>query len=227
MLTLFVINSEIEAYITKAKSEGTPIETIKTNLLSVGWSPAQVDSILNTQGFLGIPLPPSQATVSKVHYGSMWDSFEHILMFISMYVLYISFALMLHLYIDRWVPGVNSDIFGGSSYASFNDSLLRGYMAALIVSFPLFSYFFLKITKNTKANPTIRNLGSRKFLIYATLIITFIVVLTNVVQAVFGFLNGNVTFNFILHFLDTVGISSIIFIYYLGQVKEDRNNQHA
>ena len=63
---------------------------------------------------------------------------------------------------------------------------------------------------------------ARKLLTYGTLVVTFIVVLVNVVQAVYGFLEGNVTFNFVLHFLNTVGLSSIIFIYYLGQVKGDR-----
>ncbi|GEM_PF-1563697 len=216
-----MITPEIQDYVTKKKAEGISDEVIKANLLSVGWPENQITEALAGEVKTSdiplpkIPTPPAQT-------GTMWDSFQHILMFISMYVLYISLALMIHQYIDKWAPGVTNNPYASFAYDSYNTILLRIYMAALIVSFPLFSFFFIKITKHTKENPNIKNMVARKLLTYGTLVVTFIVVLVNVVQAVYGFLEGNVTFNFVLHFLNTVGLSSIIFIYYLGQVKGDR-----
>lgn len=154
---------------------------------------------------------------------SMWDSFQHILMFISLYVLAISVSVMLHYYIDKFMPGVasGSGIFATASN-DYRYSLLKGETATMIVAYPVYAFLFLAVARRTMQQPQIRSLKSRKILIYLTLIITFIVVLTNVISLVYNFLGGNVTVNFLLHFLDTAGIASLIFAYYLHQVKEDR-----
>lgn len=148
-----------------------------------------------------------------------WDTFEHILLFISLYVTAISTSLILNFLVDKWFPGVNSGSYTSSPFAL---TLLRGYMAALIVSFPLFSFFFLDIAKRTYKNPTIRNLSARKKLIYATLVITFIIVLSSIISTVYNFLSGNVNINFLLHLLVSLSISGLIFSYYLFEIKGDR-----
>ena len=168
-----------------------------------------------------VPKPP------MTYIYSLWDSFEHILLFISLYIFVSSVALLLHLFVDTWVPGVNqsglNSLFGVSGSKNILYSYVsRGYLASIIVSYPLFAYLFLTITKKTLNNPALRQLDSRKKLIYLTLVGTFIIALVNVISIVFGFLSGNVNLSFILHFLVTTGISLVIFIYYLNQVKEDR-----
>lgn len=152
---------------------------------------------------------------------SMWDAFEHILLFISLYVFVTSLALLIHYLVDKWVPR-----FPGSrylSYSSVGNTVLRGYLSAILVSYPLFVFFFLRITKRTFKNPELRKIKPRKTLIYLTLIITFIVSLINIISIVYSFLGGNVTGNFLAHFFVTFLISGIIFAYYLFQVREDRN----
>jgi len=224
-----MMNMDLKNFITKQRANGLSQDQIKSNLLSIGWDRDQVETALRTTPpeQEAIPKPPSTPAETPAHSSAqapgMWDSFQHILMFISMAVLAISLALTLHLYIDKWMPGVTPSY--SSSYYSTSEVI--AYMAAMIVSFPLFAFFFLKVTKRTQANPSIRNLRSRKFLIYATLVITFLVVMAVIVHAVYGLLIGNFSLNFFLHFLTTVGVSSLIFVYYLTQVKEDRTRKHV
>jgi len=221
-----VQTDQLTSYIKNARTQGLSDAEIKANLIAGGWSEDMVNQGLSGKSTLvvpppPVPTPPSSASQPK---GSltMWDAFEHILLFISLYVLATSLALTLHYFVDKWFSGIGSDSSSYSWWGGFGEVLLRGYLAALIVSFPLFAFLFTLITQRTMRNPALRSLGARKVLIYLTLIGTFIIMLCNVIATVFAFLNGNVTFNFGLHFLVTVGISGYIFAYYVDQVREDR-----
>lgn len=213
---------DLTNYVNTAKSSGKSNSEIISELTTAGWQKSDIDKCLSSPVQTPVPKPP------MIYIYSLWDSFEHILLFISLYIFASSVALLLHLFVDTWVPGVNqsglSSLFGVSGSKNILYSYVsRGYLASIIVSYPLFAYLFLTITKKTLNNPVLRQLDSRKKLIYLTLVGTFIIALVNVISIVFGFLSGNVNLNFILHFLVTTGISLIIFIYYLNQVKEDRH----
>ncbi len=170
-----------------------------------------------------LPPPLTNQPVAKSSSPTMWDAFEHILMFISLYVLATAIVLILNFFIDKWFPGVNVQSYSyGNSFNDFQVTLLRGYLASLIVSYPLFSFFFLSTTKRTMQNPALRNLKARKSLIYFTLVITFIIMLINVISLVFKLLSGDVTTNFVLHLIALSLVSGFIFVYYLFQVREDR-----
>lgn len=217
----------LKDYIAKAKAKGLDDNSIKILLMQNGWSESVVNSALNiaTIEDLTPPKPSHLQTRQNISVtkpsSSMWDAFEHCLLFISLYIMATSIDLILNYFVDKWLPGI-TDINNYSADTTWQDSLLRGYLAALIVSLPLFIFFFLRITKETLQTPAIRNLGARKILIYLTLVITFIIMLWNVITIVFTFLSGNVTLNFLLHFIITVLVSGIVFGYYLFQVKEDR-----
>ena len=149
---------------------------------------------------------------------SLWDTFEHILLFISLYVFAIAFTLMLHQFIDGISPAAENR----NALRYVSKYLVRGYLASLIVSYPLFSFFFLRVKKRAQKNPDVRHLASRKRLIYFTMIVAFIIVLINITSIIYNFLSGNVTLNFLLHFAATVGVASIIFAYLLNEIKEER-----
>jgi hypothetical protein len=220
--------AEIVSYITSAKSQGVSENEIIERLQKLGWSKENI-----TQAFATLPqnvAPPtntSQQLQSSAPSQSpgMWDAFEHILLFISLYIMTTVIGFILNYFVDKWFPGIPDASSSYSYLSSQADSqliLLRGYLAALIVSVPLFSFFFLDITKRTFKNPLIRHIRSRKILIYLTLIITFLILVGEVIALIFTLLNGNVSLNFILHFLVTLVVSGIVFLYYLWQVKEDR-----
>lgn len=164
-------------------------------------------------------LNQSSTTPSSTH--SMWDAFEHVLLFISLYIFATAFALLLHFFVDRIFPSSISttSYLSGSSYYS---TIIRGYLAAIIVSYPFFAFLFLRITKRTFELPDLRKIHARKTLIYITLIVTFIIGLINLISIVYNFLGGNINLNFLLHFFVTFIVSGIIFLYYLNQVRSDK-----
>lgn len=222
-----MITEELVSYIKQARASKMPDETISINLLTSGWNKVDVEASMQQGDFLPVPKPPSPTypKTEGTQGSSMWDAFEHILMFLSLYILATSIALTLYFYVDKWIPGASQTSYGYDlATSSYGLPLLRGYLASLIVSYPFFAFLFLRVTKRTQKNPEMRHLKVRKQLIYFTLIVTFIIVMLNVISIIYGFLNGNVTVNFILHFIITIGISGIIFGYYLNQVKEDRKN---
>jgi len=213
-----MINENLIKYVVDARKLNIGDEEIKNNLLKSGWNENDINMALSNNQ-LPIPTPLIPGVVVGSH--NMWDAFQHIIMFISLYVAATSIGLILLYYVDIWFPAVNN-ILGSYVNHVYGKSLLTGYYSALIVSLPVFVLLFAEISRKTKNNPVIRDLRTRKKLIYLTLIITFIIVLEKLSSIIYKFLNGNVTLNFVMHFLVIVGISGSIFVYYLGQVSQDR-----
>ncbi len=230
-----MITGELQAYILKAREVKISDEEIKKTLLAAGWDETEVQkALVDNQPAIPVPVPPTSAsqtpktTQQQTSY-SMWDAFEHILLFISLFVFTVALGQSIHTYLDaKFIPLVVTDYYRdyglavGAAMYSVNMYLLRWYIAALLVSYPFFSFLFLNITKRTKENPKLRQLTARKVLIYATLVLTFLLLFVNVLKIVVQFLGGNITVNLLAHFLVTVTISGIIAVYYVLQVREDR-----
>lgn len=214
-------DSSLISYIQERRSQKIPDKSILNSLLKAGWDGREVKEALK-QGPPAPPPPKKVSTIPQKH--SMWDTFEHALLFISMYVLVISIQLAINIFIDKWIPGFNPDSVYTDSYASeMQKSIMRVLIANILVTYPLFSFLFLRLKGKTLENPLLRHLASRKRLIYATLIITFVICIYSVIVFLVTFLNGNVSLNFMLHFVMTLLINGGIFAYYLREVKEDRS----
>lgn len=218
-----MIPIELADYIKKARAKKLSEEKIKNMLVEYGWALSDIEEALQKDDEL-TPPSPNQSKVLPIHKNNtMWDTFEHILLFISLYVMAGAIALILHFFVDKWSPGISTNIYGYfPSSSDWDLTMFRGYLASLIVSMPLFIYFFLQIAKRTAQNPNLRELKSRKILIYITLTGTFIIMLFNIISIVYNFLGGNVSLNFLLNFIISISVSGIIFVYYSLQVKEDR-----
>jgi hypothetical protein len=219
-------NQDLLNYIKVEQNKGTDIKTIKTALLNAGWKQELIDEVFNPNQVTTPPPPPpnnqdSQTNLIPKNNPTMWDAFEHILLFISLYVMSMAIGLTLHFFIDKWFPAVQSNGYD-SYYSGLQSTVVNGYLAALIVSTPIFAFLFIAIQKRTIENPQIRNLRARKQLIYLTLVVTFLIMLIQVILTVYSLLNGNISLNFLLHLIINLGITSIIFTYYVFQVKGDR-----
>jgi hypothetical protein len=223
-------NDEITAYIISSKKRGVSEDEILEKLKKLGWTREEI-----TKAFANLPISSENSLTSNTQQNpvpatpkqssGMWDAFEHILLFISLYIMAMDIAAILNYFVDKWFPGV---VVNNNSYnylmsnSDWQLTLLRCYLAALIVSVPLFSFFFLDITKRTLKNPLIRHIKARKILIYFTLIITFLIMIGEIIGILYTLLSGNVTLNFILHFTVTLLVSGTVFTYYFWQIKEDR-----
>lgn len=207
---------DIQSYINHSREQGLTDLAIQESLTKVGWTPEQLQPYFTSVTQLIPPVPPATAKGST----TMWDAFQHIILFIALYVYTSSFGTLVHIFIDKWLPKVpnNYDYYMSDVY----DYIIRMAAAALMVSFPIFAYLFITLNQKTLKNPALRSISSRKKLIYFTLVITFIIGIFEIGRTIFSFLGGNVSLNFLAHFALTLSIVSAIFFYYLNEVKEDR-----
>ena len=217
--------AELKEYINKAREKKLTNEQIKTNLLTAGWQEQQITDALSQDADLPVPPPPP-----SVAHVDMWTGFLYILFFISLYVLTTAIGGMFNLWIDKAIPTVLDSTNSGSAvdflsmFVSAYDTpaVIRGYIAAIIISFPLFMTLAFILKKQLATQPYVRNLRSRKLLIYVTLIGTFLILLGDVITACYELIAGTVTGNGLGHLGVTLLLAGAIFAYFMGEVKNDR-----
>jgi hypothetical protein len=224
-------NQELINYIKKTLDLNISKEEIIQKLVSNGWSPEQI----NTAFFAienSIPTPNQSPTIPPISppstttttnnqpIGSMFDSFLHILLFISLYISALSLLNVLYHLINHFLPPIDTTTY---AYATtMKKSTLTWYLSSLVISIPLFSFLFIYINKKTKDFPALRQLKTRRFFTYLTLIITFILSIIELISLLSSIFSGNLTVNDFLQFMVMLAVSLSIFFYYFNEVREDK-----
>jgi hypothetical protein len=219
--------AELKSYIEKARDKKLSDEQIKNSLAAAGWQEEQIAEALSQDPDLPVPPPPP----SVAHVG-MWIGFIYILFFISLYVLATAISGLLTIWVDKTIPTVIDSANNASSsdfLFFFTDnfatpSVIRGYIAAIMVSFPIFVVLSFILKKQLVTQPIVKNLRSRKLLIYVTLIGTFLILLGNVIATCYDFLAGTVTGNGLGHLGVALIVVGAIFAYFIGEVINDRKS---
>jgi hypothetical protein len=213
-----VADSNLHKYISDLKAKDVPDESIKAQLIKSGWSQQDVDKafIANLPG-AELPPPP-------VPHFSMWITFEYILVFISMYVSFTALGGILHYAVDKQIPD-SLDQTAYSYSSMLNEYLLSGYLASILVTFPIFAILFIILRRQSVEKPAIKNIRSRKILIYFTLVVTFIYMIFHLITTVYQFLQGTSTSRSLLHLGINLLVAGSIFLYLLFEVRTDRKNQ--
>lgn len=206
-------NPELEKYINSAREQKVSDEVIKSQLVKSGWSETDVLEAIapQTTGEINLPPPPVP------HFG-MWVTFQYVILFISLYVSAVSLRGILDHAVDKFIP----DKLARVDY--WGESLLRGYSAALLVSFPIFLVLFLISRRQVLDKPAIRNLRARKILIYITMVVAVIAIMTHSITIIYGLLGGVIKMNSFAHLGVTFLITGSIFFYLLNEVREDRKS---
>jgi hypothetical protein len=228
-------NQELINYIKKTLDLNISKEEIIQKLVSNGWSPEQI----NTAFFAienSIPTPNQSPTIPPISppstttttnnqpIGSMFDTFIHILLFVSLYIGAISLGNVLYSLINHFLPPIYSNGRFGSLMSSgyVSNSMSTWYLSALIISIPLFSFVFLYINKKTKDFPALQQLKTRRFFTYLTLIITVLISIYKLITLLNSIFSGDLTVNAFSKFIVIIGISLSIFFYYFNEVGGDR-----
>lgn len=162
----------------------------------------------------------------------MWVGFLYILFFIVLDIWAVSVAGIFHTWVDNAIPAAAADIDSETYtdplfflfYFGYEQAdLLRGYIASIIVSLPIFAFLAVKLYRLASHNPPVRKLRSRQIMIYITLIVTFLIMISNAIYAIFNFLDGNVSMNTLGHLFVTLTISGSIFVYFFREVYDDQS----
>lgn len=233
--------AELTDYITKAREKHFSDEEIQNKLVTSGWPKEQVSVALSQKNELPAPPPPPINGHADVLY---------LLFFISLYILAFSIGGIFYLWIDKVtataqtlasVPttdtGINPCFYGTGEFgplcslspiSPFNlatdvASLARGYIAAIIVSYPIFVILTIVLKKQLAKQPLLKNLRTRKILIYITVIISFLIMISTVIAAWYNFLAGSLHEDMIRHTIIILLIAGSLFSYFLSEVKNEKN----
>ena len=158
--------AELKSYIAKAREKKLSDEQIKNSLTAAGWQEEQIAEALTQDPDLPVPPPPP----SVAHVG-MWVGFLYILFFISLYVLATAISGLLNLWVEKAIPTVinsanssSGDFFSLLVNAYDTPSVIRGYIAAIIVSFPILCHLPSLLKNNWQRSPLSKISARAKFL---------------------------------------------------------------
>ena len=143
------------------------------------------------------------------------DIFLHLLNIVTFYVSAISYITLLIQYVNELLPdplnyyraGVLDSIFWSTSI--------------LVVAYPAYIFTSWLMERDCAASPHKRELSVRKWLIYATLFISSVTILGDVVALVFNFLKGELTLPFFLKITIVLLVSAAVFGYYFWDLKQE------
>ncbi len=208
-------NSDLMNYVQNLQKQGVADDTIRQELIKSGWSATDIDPVfLPVTNVQILPPPPLP------RFG-MWVSFEYVLLFITLWIWSVALGGIFNFAIDKHIPDA---VAGNPNYFSLYSSsmLLQGYLAAILVSYPFFMVLFLAVKDQIEKNPAIRNVKTRKFLIYLTMVVNFIYMLSQLIATIYGYLGANASSRTIPHLIVNLVIPGIICLYLLKEVREDR-----
>lgn len=150
------------------------------------------------------------------------DVFLHLLAIIMLYWSAISFITILWQTVNRFLPDPLRYSYGYPYYAE----PMRVAVASLIIVFPVYILISWFLDRNYKKHPIFREMKLRKWLIYFTLFIAALVIISDLVSVILNFLSGDTTLRFLLKAAAVLFVACLIFGYYLYEArrKEDSKN---
>lgn len=143
------------------------------------------------------------------------DVFMHLLGVIGLYVIVISFGALVFQLIDIAFPDVLRDV---GRYAKDG---LRWPLSVLVIVFPLYAWLSSYLQKDLLKNPETRELKTRKWMLYFTLFISTIVIVSDLITLIYRFLEGDLTTSFILKVITVLLIACAVFLYYGWNLKKE------
>lgn len=193
-------------FITYAREKGMDHTTLRLLLHSVGWKEKQIAEAMASEALeMEIPEPPGS--------GSARDAFLYLLQFTTLYILVIGVIYLYFTYIDRIFP----DPVESYSYYSeeYSHSSIRWWLAALIITTPLFFWISHLTNRDVRRNPEKARGGVRRWLTYLTLFVAAMTVLFDVILLLSSFLSGDLVTEFVTQSVVLLAIVSGTFVYYL------------
>jgi len=150
----------------------------------------------------------------KEHYNYARDGFMYLLSYATLLIFSISTNFLLKAIVDNYLPdAVESERF-------FNDdTTIIGFLAAVIIAFPVFLYVNLLANKMLGQKKMKANTGVRNWLIYLTLVVVILIIIWQIISLFVSYLNGVLVSRFLIHTLITLVIAICILAYQYWHLK--------
>jgi len=148
------------------------------------------------------------------HKSTAPDFFLNLGVVVTLYAVVISFLNLTFDIVNKLFP--ENAAYG---YYDTYSSGVRLSIACLIIIFPLFLWLSRTITKAIQEDPSRREVGVRRWLVYITLFLSASTVVTDLVILLNTFLNGEISTRFILKVLAVLVVGGLVFWHYLSEVR--------
>lgn len=148
------------------------------------------------------------------HYSYARDGFIYLLSYATLLIFSLSLNFLLKAITNKYlVDAVENYRF------IENDSTIIGFLAALIIAFPIFLYVNIKANKMLGEGTMRPNTGVRNWLIYLTLIVVILIIIWQIILIFTSFLEGTLVLKSIIHILITLVISFGVLWYQYWHLK--------
>ena len=227
------LNNTLVAYITKSISAGASETQIKRNLTVVGWTEEQINDAYE-QGLInrGVPSPIAGKNIeissnavedenNKGRKSSAGEVAGNLLSFILLVIVSIATGTLFYQVINKFFPDALAITSSSSSYMNhFSTSSVHYATAVLVIAFPVYYLVMYSWFKGFRKDLRKTETGLSKFLTYLVLLITAVVILGDLIAAVYTFLQGELSIRFFLKTVVIFIIAGLIFgFYYLERKK--------
>lgn len=206
------------AYTGERLKQGASLESIKQNLLSVGWTEEEAGEAI-VAGLIasGVPVPPTGARKGN---GRLSSTVEVVLNFFSFIVL-VSIATSLGILFYQIINNYFVDplaLYG--SGGGVDTSAVHYATAVLAIGFPIYVLSLKLWFKRFGEDEEKVESKLTKWLTYLVLLATAITIVGDLVTALFYLLQGEITARFFLKALIILVIAGIVFGFYFLERKK-------
>ncbi len=141
-------------------------------------------------------------------------AFFYMLSLVALVFTALSTGMIIFQIINKLIPDVP-----GFFQGSFSDSSLKYAISQMIIAAPIFFLTMRQIHKYLYSGELDNNSGIRKWLTYFMLFVSSVVLIGWAIGTLNSFMQGELTTKFLLKAITAIGISAIVFSYFLYDIK--------
>lgn len=207
------MNTELHTFVRDALARGTSTTKIRETLLAAGWRGEEADAALAAWGEtdIGLPVPRRRPQLSAR------EAFLYLVLFATLYIFAFDVGAILFSIIDRRLPDAAANPYA----RDFAMDVIRWSTSGVLIALPVFLYLSRLIGRTLAREPEKRGSAIRRWLTYLTLFVAAIVLISNFVVLVSGFLSGELTTRVLLKSLVVFAIAATVFGHYLGGLRRE------
>ncbi|GAC1652959.1 MAG: hypothetical protein NVS9B12_02700 [Vulcanimicrobiaceae bacterium] len=204
----------LQPFITQVKARGGDDAAIATMLRNEGWSDASIQAAMAShyRVLFGADVPARGGRGEGAR-----EAFLFLLSFALLSVWAFALVALADLLTDRAFP---NPIDAPEIHQYFRQAI-AGYVASLIVAFPLFLWINVLVARESARRPEALHSGIRKWLTYIALVLTAGALVGDAVWFLTTLLTGDLTSRFVVKAVILLAVAGGIFWYYLATIRSD------
>ena len=137
------------------------------------------------------------------------DGFIYLLSYATLLISAVAFNGLIKGLVGRFIPDISQQY----EFFNFTDSALIGYLAAVIIAFPIFVYLNYYANKMLIEGKMRKDTGVRNWLIYITIAVVILIIIFQLIALFISYLGGELVSRFLINSLITI-IIAVAVLYY-------------